>query len=82
MLEGFRESLIHKCMSEQEERISESSDLAEWPVEFKWEKMLDMTRLDDSLPAIGEIPTCSDIKVLSISIVLRGTSVFFVIDNI
>ena len=44
--------------------------------------MLDMTGLDDGLPAIGEIPKCSDTKVLSISIVLRGTSVFFVIHNI
>ena len=35
--------------------------------------MLDMTGLDDGLPAIGEIPKCSDTQVLSISIVLRGT---------
>jgi hypothetical protein len=50
-------------VSEQEERILKWSKLAEWPVVFKWEKILDMTGLDDCCPVIGVSPRCSDTLV-------------------
>jgi hypothetical protein len=50
-------------VSEQEERILKSSKLAEWPVVLKWEKIIDMTGLDDGCPVIGVSPMCSDTLV-------------------
>ena len=48
-------------VSEQEERILKSSKLAECPVAFMWEKILDMTGLDDGCPVICiyYTPACS-----------------------
>jgi hypothetical protein len=53
----------NSLVSEQEERILKSSKLAEWPVVFMWEKILDMTGLDDGCPVIGVSPRCSDTLV-------------------
>jgi hypothetical protein len=50
-------------VSEQEERILKSSKLAEWPIVFKWENILDMTGLDDGCPVIGVSPRCYDTLV-------------------
>ena len=43
--------------------ILKSSKEAECPEELMWEKMLDISGLDDGFPVIGEIPKCSQILV-------------------